>query len=98
MSPRVSVVMPAYGAEKFVAEAVSSVLASRYRDLELLLLDDGSSDATVAEATRAAAGDERLRVIALPHGGVAAARNAGLAHARGELIANLDADDTMFPD
>ena len=98
MNPRVSVVMPAYNAERFVAEAVTSVLASRYRDLELLLVDDGSTDGTVSEAIRAAAGDDRLRVIPVPHGGVAAARNAGLTHARGELIANLDADDAMFPE
>jgi glycosyltransferase involved in cell wall biosynthesis len=87
--------MPAYDAQRFVAEAVSSVLASTFRDLELLLLDDGSSDGTIDQATRAAGADDRLRVISLPHGGVAAARNAGLAHARGELVANLDADDVM---
>jgi glycosyltransferase involved in cell wall biosynthesis len=97
-SPRVSIVMPVYNGEQFIAEAVRSALASTFADIELLVVDDGSTDASVAEATRAAAGDARLRVLSVPHGGVAAARNAALAAARGELIANLDADDVMFPD
>jgi glycosyltransferase involved in cell wall biosynthesis len=97
MTPRVSVVMPVYNGERFIAEAVTSVLASRFTDLELLVLDDGSTDASVAEVLRVSAGDARVRVIALPHGGVALARNAGLMHARGEFIANLDADDAMLP-
>ena len=96
--PRVSVVMPVYNGERYIAEAVASVLASDFADLELLVLDDGSTDASIAEATRAAAGDARLHVIQLTHVGVAAARNAGLHAARGEFIANLDSDDAMFPD
>lgn len=96
--PRVSVVMPAFNAERFVAEAVESVLASDFIDLELLLLDDGSTDATVERAERAAGGDPRLHVCRLGHGGVAAARNAALRVARGALVANLDADDVMLPD
>jgi glycosyltransferase involved in cell wall biosynthesis len=90
--------MPVFNGERYIAEAVSSVLASHFRDFELLVLDDGSTDRSIAEATRAAAGDARVRVIALPHGGVATTRNAGLAAAAGDLIANLDADDAMFPD
>jgi glycosyltransferase involved in cell wall biosynthesis len=89
--------MPVYNGERFIAEAVGSVLASRFRDFELLILDDGSTDASTAEATRVAAGDPRVRIIRLPHGGIAATRNAALEHARGDLIANLDADDAMFP-
>lgn len=90
--------MPVFNGRRFIAEAVTSVLASTFRSFELLVLDDGSSDDSAAEAMRAAAGDPRLRVIPLPHGGVAAARNAGLREARGEFIANLDADDAMFPE
>jgi glycosyltransferase involved in cell wall biosynthesis len=97
MAPRVSVVMPVYNGERFIAEAVGSTLASRFRDFELLILDDGSTDASVAIATRVAAGDLRVRIISLPHGGIAATRNAALEHARADLIANLDADDAMFP-
>jgi glycosyltransferase involved in cell wall biosynthesis len=97
-APRVSVVMPVFNGQRFIAEAVRSVLASRFGDFELLVLDDGSTDDSSAEAMRTGDGDPRLRVIPLSHGGVAAARNAGLAHARGALIANLDADDIMFPE
>jgi glycosyltransferase involved in cell wall biosynthesis len=98
MPPRVTVVMPVYNGEKYIAEAVGSVLASRYADFELLVVDDGSTDASIAEATRAAAGDTRLRVVPMSHGGVAAARDAALREARGEFVANLDADDAMFPE
>ena len=97
MVPRVSVVMPVYNGERFIAEAVSSVLASELREFELLILDDGSTDASAAIATRVTDGDPRVRIIALAHGGIAATRNAGLEHARADLIANLDADDAMFP-
>ena len=89
--------MPVYNGERFIAEAVASVLGSDLRDLELLILDDGSTDASVSVATRTAAGDSRVRIIRLSRGGIAAARNAGLVHACADYIANLDADDAMFP-
>jgi len=97
MVPRVSVVMPVYNGERFIAEAMKSVLSSEFRDWELLVLDDGSTDRSVAVARRVADGDARVRVMELPHAGIAATRNAGLAHARAEYIANLDSDDAMFP-
>jgi glycosyltransferase involved in cell wall biosynthesis len=97
MSPRVSVVIPIYNRAQFIGEAVSSVLASTYEDFELLLIDDGSTDDSLDIASRVAGGDPRLRIVELPHGGVAVARNTGLREAAGELIANLDADDAMFP-
>jgi glycosyltransferase involved in cell wall biosynthesis len=96
--PRVSVVMPVYNGERFVARAVRSVLVSTFADLELLVLDDGSEDASPRLATEAAAGDPRFRVVTLPHGGIASARNSGLREARSALIANADADDVMLPD
>ena len=98
MTPRVTVVMPVFNGERFIGEAVASALASSFRDFELLVLDDGSSDGSLDAARRAAGGDPRLRIVALPHGGVAAARNAGLREARGGLIANLDSDDVMLPE
>jgi GT2 family glycosyltransferase len=99
MAPRVSVVMPVFNGERFVAEAVESVLASRFTDLELLLLiDAGTTDCSAAVAAHAAAGDVRVRMIHHPHVVPSVARNIGLKEARGDLIANLDCDDAMFPD
>lgn len=89
--------MPVYNGERFIAEAVRSVLASSFRDFELLILDDGSTDTSMSLAASIARGDERVHLIALQHGGIAATRNAGLEYARADLIANLDADDAMFP-
>jgi glycosyltransferase involved in cell wall biosynthesis len=86
--PSVSVVIPVLNGERFLEEAIASALAQTHRPLELVVVDDGSEDrsAEVAEALGA-------RVLRRPHGGVSAARNAGIAAARGELIALLDADD-----
>jgi glycosyltransferase involved in cell wall biosynthesis len=96
MSPRVSVVMPAFQAEATVGGAISSVLGQTYRDFELLVVDDGSTDATTAIAEAHA---EPVRVVRQQrNGGVAAARNSGIAEARGELIAFCDADDYIFPE
>mgnify|MGYP001149889808 FL=1 len=89
-APRVSVIIPAYNAAGHVRRAVDSVLAQSFQDYELLLVDDGSTDAT--RAVLAEYGD-RLRLLAKTNGGPAAARNHGLSHARGEYVAFLDADD-----
>jgi glycosyltransferase involved in cell wall biosynthesis len=98
MTPRVSVVMPVLNGERFIAEAVESVLASDFRDLELLVLIDGATtDGSADAAARAAAGDARVRIIDHPHVAPSVARNIGLKEARGALIANLDCDDAMFP-
>jgi glycosyltransferase involved in cell wall biosynthesis len=88
--PRVSVIIPAYNAAGHVRRAVDSVLAQSLQDYELLVVDDGSTDAT--RAVLAEYGD-RLRLLAKQNGGPAAARNHGLQHARGEYVAFLDADD-----
>jgi len=97
--PRVSVVMPVYNGERFLAEAVESVLASDYKDFELLILvDGGTTDGSALEAARLAAKDSRIRVVEHPHAAPSIARNIGLHEARGEFVANLDSDDAMFPD
>jgi len=94
MNPRVSVVMPAYQAAWSVGAAVESVLWQTYRDLEVVVVDDGSTDAT-AEIVRAHEGP--VRVVHQENAGVAAARNRGIAEAAGELIAFCDSDDLWFP-
>jgi glycosyltransferase involved in cell wall biosynthesis len=90
---RVTVVTPAYNAQGTIGAAVSSVLSQTYGDLELVVVDDGSTDRT---AEIASAHDGPVRVVRQENKGVAAARNRGLEEARGELIAFCDSDDIWF--
>jgi glycosyltransferase involved in cell wall biosynthesis len=91
--PLVSVVMPAYNAVPTVGAAVASVLWQNYEPFELIVVDDGSTDATAAVAE---APGGPVRVVRQANKGVAAARNAGIREARGELITFCDADDFLF--
>jgi Glycosyl transferase family 2/Carbohydrate binding domain/Leucine-rich repeats of kinetochore protein Cenp-F/LEK1 len=93
----VTVIMPAYNAATTIAEAIESVLAQTSPDWELIVVNDGSSDATLEVATAFAARDSRIRVISQPNGGESAARNTGLAEARYDWIVFLDADDWILP-
>ncbi|MGB8993226.1 MAG: glycosyltransferase family A protein [Desulfobaccales bacterium] len=95
MVPRVSVIIPTYNRAALVREAVASVLAQTYRDFEVVVVDDGSTDGTGA----ALAGYREIRMHChRRRRGVAAARNTGVAAARGEWLAFLDSDDLWLPD
>jgi glycosyltransferase involved in cell wall biosynthesis len=94
----VSVIMPAYNAEKYISEAIESVVQQTYTNWELIVVDDGSTDNTAAIVKEYAAKDNRVRYIQQPHHNQARARNNGLPHASGELIAFLDADDIWISD
>jgi glycosyltransferase involved in cell wall biosynthesis len=94
----VTVVVPCFDVERFLPDAVRSVLGQTWTRLEVVLVDDGSRDGTGALADRLAREDPRVRVIHKPNGGLSSARNAGLAAARGELACFLDADDVLLPD
>ncbi|OWQ46147.1 hypothetical protein CDL60_16220 [Roseateles noduli] len=94
--PRVSIVVPAYNAAAELSETIRSVLASTFTDFELIVIDDGSSDATSEVAK--AFGDPRVRVIRHDNRGMSATRNAGLAMSRSEYVALLDADDVWHPE
>ena len=89
--PLVSVVMPVWNGERHLAAAIESVLAQSWEPLELIVVDDGSTDASAAVAARYAS--PRVAVLGQANLGTAAARNRGIAAARGELVAHLDADD-----
>lgn len=96
-APAFSVVITAYNEEELVGAAVGSVLAQSEADLELIVVDDGSEDAT-AEVVGELASDPRLRVLSQENRGLSAARNAGVAAAGAELVAFLDSDDLLLPD
>jgi Glycosyltransferases, probably involved in cell wall biogenesis len=92
---RVTVIIPCYNHGRFLTDAIDSVLRQTWPDLELIVVDDGSTDDTAAVVGRVT--DARVRLLRTAHRGVSAARNAGLEEARGELIAFLDADDIWEP-
>ncbi len=95
--PRVSVVIPTFNRRGMVFEAVESVLCQTWRDWELVVVDDGSTDGT-AEALEAEFGDPRVRVFRQENAGASAARNRGARGTRGPLLAFLDSDDTWLPE
>ncbi len=94
----ITVIIPAFNAAVFLAETVRSVLAQEYGNFELLIIDDGSTDETGAIAAAFAEVDDRVRVIRQGNAGVAAARNRGIAEARGVYLAFIDADDLWEPE
>ena len=97
MSPTASVLMPIYNAERYVAGAISSILAQTFRDFEFIIVDDGSTDQSLEIVRRFARSDSRIRVLSRPNTGIVGALNDGLSLARGELIARMDADDVAYP-
>ena len=95
--PKASIVVPCYNAERFVEETIASAQAQTIQDIEIICVDDGSSDATLAILRQLAAADERIRVIEQQNGGEGPARDAGLVAATGDWLYFLDADDIMLP-
>lgn len=95
--PLFSVIMPAYNSQDYLAEAIESVLAQEFSDWELLIVDDGSTDHTLAIATRYAEADRRIRVFSQENAGTAAARNNALEHASAPWALMLDSDDMLLP-
>jgi glycosyltransferase involved in cell wall biosynthesis len=91
----VTVVIPAFNAGRTLADAADSVLGQSHQSLQLIIVDDGSSDQTAAVARRY--GDDRASLVSVEHGGANRARNLGLARARGKYVAFLDADDYWLP-
>lgn len=95
--PAITVVLPAFNAQATLDRAVVSILAQDEEDFELLLVDDGSTDATSTIAHALAARDRRVRVLRIEHAGIVAALRHGLARSRGRYIARMDADDISYP-
>lgn len=97
MAPFVSVIIPVYNAEKYLRECLDSVVNQTLRDIEIICVDDGSTDASPQILAEYASRDPRVRVISQENAGVGPARNAGIRAARGEFVAFIDPDD-LLPD
>ncbi len=95
-APRVSVIVPVFNAERWLPGTLESMHQQTYQDVEYVLVDDSSTDDSLVILRKAADSDNRFRIIQnVPNGGLSAARNLGLGHARGELITFWDADDAQ---
>lgn len=93
----ISVIMPAYNAGKWIAEAIRNLLNQIFTDFELLVINDGSTDDTLSICERVAEKDPRVRIISQPNGGLCSARNLGLKNAKGEYYIMIDSDDKILP-
>lgn len=98
MNSTISVIIPVYNVEAYLPQCLDSVLSQRYSDLQIILIDDGSTDHSGAICDEYAAGDSRIVVIHQKNGGAAAAKNAGLRAATGKYLSFLDSDDYLEPD
>lgn len=92
----ISIIMPVYNSENYLVDCVSSILREEFESFELLLIDDGSTDSSPKLCDELAKTDNRIRVFHKGNGGICAARNFGLQHARGEYIAFSDHDDSVY--
>jgi glycosyltransferase involved in cell wall biosynthesis len=95
MNKKISFIVPAYNAESFIEPCVENILSIPYDNLELVVVDDGSTDKTAEKLKHFS--DSRLRVVTQPNRGVSAARNAGIENASGEYLTFVDVDDVIFP-
>lgn len=93
--PALSIVLPFYNVEEYLAECLDSIAAQSFTDYELLIVDDGSPDGSRAIAERYAAADERIRIITRENGGLGAARNTGIREATGDFLTFVDSDDKL---
>lgn len=98
MSPLVSILIPAYNAAPFLSRSVASALGQTYDNIEVVIVDDGSTDETPAIADRLAEQDTRIKVVHQENRGLAEARRSGINAATADYIVHLDADDELLPD
>lgn len=95
---KITVIVPIYNAEKYLAACLDSITEQTYKDLEIILVNDGSCDASLSIAEEHARRDSRIKLLTKENGGAASARNCGLDIAEGDYIGFVDADDIIEPD
>jgi len=98
MQPLVSVIMPAYNAERYIADSIRSVLTQTYSDWELVVVDDGSTDQTSEVVRELAARESRIKYVHQENGRLGKARNIGILNSSGQFVAFLDSDDLWLPE
>ena len=96
--PLISVVVPFYAVENYLSDCLTSIVTQSHRQLQIILVDDGSPDSSLTIAESYARHDPRIEIIRQPNRGLGAARNTGAAAARGEYLTFVDSDDTLPPD
>lgn len=96
--PLISVIVPIYNVEQYLDRCLASVCSQSYRNLQIICVDDGSTDGSPRIIAEWAAKDDRICVVTKENGGVSSARNAGLDAAKGEFVASVDSDDYLLPD
>jgi glycosyltransferase involved in cell wall biosynthesis len=97
-NPLVSVIIPSYNSRRWIARAIDSVMAQTYKNIEIIVVDDGSADETREFIRENYGSNDRVRYLFQPNSGVSRARNQGIEQAKGDLISFLDADDWLLPE
>ena len=95
--PKITIIFPVYNQEKNILESIPSILSQTYKNFEVVIINDGSSDKSGYICDKYAQADGRIKVIHIPNGGISRARNLGLEHARGEIVTFVDSDDKIEP-
>ena len=93
----ISVIVPVYNAEKYLRECLDSIVNQTYKNIEIILVDDGSTDGSGAICDEYADKDVRIKVYHIPNGGASNARNLGIDNADGEYLMFVDSDDIILP-
>lgn len=93
----ISVIIPAYNAEVYISETIESIFNQTFKDFEIIVIDDGSTDSTVSIVKKYMSQDPRIRLVQQSNRGTSHARNNGIAHAKYNWIAPIDADDVLLP-
>lgn len=97
LDSRISVIIPVYNAQDTIEKTIQSITSQSYQNLEIILINDGSTDSSYEICRRINSEDSRIKIINKENGGVASARNMGIAHATGEYIIHADSDDIVLP-
>ena len=92
---KVSIIVPVYNAEQYLGYTITSILKQTYKNIEIILVNDGSKDDSLIICQNYAAIDDRVKVLDIPNGGVSNARNCGIESATGEYIQFVDSDDVI---